>query len=85
MHFILLRSLGILKVLCQLYGVQCLSCVQAWTKAATIPNALVSMLVRLPKIKFAIVTLGEDGCIMLERSVDGKYATVHGFIEEENV
>ncbi|PQQ20016.1 ribokinase [Prunus yedoensis var. nudiflora] len=39
-------------------------------KAASIPSALVSILVRLPKIKFVIVTLGEDGCLMLERSVD---------------
>ncbi|CAB4321699.1 unnamed protein product [Prunus armeniaca] len=43
---------------------------QAWTEAASVPSALVSILVRLPKIKFVIVTLGEDGCIMLERSVD---------------
>ncbi|CAN6554140.1 unnamed protein product [Malus baccata var. baccata] len=41
----------------------------AWTRAASVPSALASMLLRLPKIKFAIVTLGEDGCIMLERSV----------------
>ncbi|XP_019440961.1 PREDICTED: ribokinase-like isoform X2 [Lupinus angustifolius] len=44
---------------------------QAWTKASTIPQALVSMLLRLPNIKFVIVTLGKDGCIMIERSVDG--------------
>ncbi|KAB2620943.1 ribokinase [Pyrus ussuriensis x Pyrus communis] len=43
---------------------------QAWTEAASVPSALVSMLLKLPKLKFAIVTLGEDGCIMLERSVD---------------
>ncbi|XP_068323791.1 uncharacterized protein [Pyrus communis] len=43
---------------------------QAWTEAASVSSALVSMLLKLPKIKFAIVTLGEDGCIMLERSVD---------------
>ncbi|KAA8550679.1 hypothetical protein F0562_002363 [Nyssa sinensis] len=42
---------------------------QAWTEAPSIPSALVSMLLRLPNIKFVIVTLGEDGCIMLERSV----------------
>ncbi|KAM1003676.1 hypothetical protein EV1_003927 [Malus domestica] len=42
---------------------------EAWTGAASVPSALASMLLRLPKIKFAIVTLGEDGCIMLERSV----------------
>ncbi|CAL0299639.1 unnamed protein product [Lupinus luteus] len=43
---------------------------QAWTEASTIPQALVSTLLRLPNIKFVIVTLGKDGCIMLERSVD---------------
>ncbi|XP_028765577.1 ribokinase [Neltuma alba] len=42
---------------------------QAWTQAPSIPSALVSMLLRLPNIKFVIVTLGEDGCIMLERSI----------------
>ncbi|KAK9282322.1 hypothetical protein L1049_005236 [Liquidambar formosana] len=41
---------------------------QAWTEAPSIPDALVCMLLRLPKIRFVIVTLGEDGCIMLERS-----------------
>ncbi|XP_024975305.1 uncharacterized protein LOC112513309 [Cynara cardunculus var. scolymus] len=44
---------------------------QAWTKAPTVPSALVSMLLRLPKVKFVIVTLGADGCIMLERK-DGQ-------------
>ncbi|KAJ0611658.1 putative ribokinase [Helianthus annuus] len=42
---------------------------QAWTKAPTVSSALVSMLLRLPKVKFVIVTLGADGCIMLERSI----------------
>lgn len=42
----------------------------AWTEAPSISSALVSMLLRLPKIKFVIVTLGEDGCIMLERSTE---------------
>nr|KAJ0203823.1 hypothetical protein LSAT_V11C500294690 [Lactuca sativa] len=41
----------------------------AWTEASTVPSALVSMLFRLPKVKFVIVTLGADGCIMLERSI----------------
>ncbi|XP_047312062.1 ribokinase-like isoform X2 [Impatiens glandulifera] len=41
---------------------------QAWTEASSIPSALLSMLVRLPRLKFVIVTLGEVGCIMLERS-----------------
>ncbi|XP_060676103.1 uncharacterized protein LOC107426447 isoform X1 [Ziziphus jujuba] len=43
---------------------------QAWTEAPSIPSALVSMLLRLPNIKFVVVTLGEEGCIMLERSVN---------------
>ncbi|KAK7396478.1 hypothetical protein VNO78_17516 [Psophocarpus tetragonolobus] len=43
---------------------------QAWTEASTIPKALVCMLLRLPTSKFVIVTLGKDGCIMLERCVD---------------
>ncbi|KAL9397829.1 hypothetical protein Peur_012082 [Populus x canadensis] len=42
----------------------------AWTEAPSISSALVSMLLRLPKIKFVIVTLGEDGCVMLERSTE---------------
>ncbi|XP_077227366.1 pfkB-like carbohydrate kinase family protein isoform X4 [Tasmannia lanceolata] len=42
----------------------------AWTEASSIPSALVNMLLRLPNIKFVIVTLGEDGCIMLERSIN---------------
>ncbi|XP_028121987.1 ribokinase-like isoform X3 [Camellia sinensis] len=42
---------------------------QAWTEAPSVPSALVAMLLRLPNVKFVIVTLGEDGCIMLQRSV----------------
>nr|XP_043610658.1 ribokinase-like isoform X3 [Erigeron canadensis] len=42
---------------------------QAWSNAPTVPSALVSMLLRLPKVKFVIVTLGSDGCMMLERSI----------------
>ncbi|KAK4366138.1 hypothetical protein RND71_014018 [Anisodus tanguticus] len=41
---------------------------QEWTEASSIPSALVSMLLRLPKVKFVIVTLGKDGCIMLQRT-----------------
>ncbi|GMP99255.1 hypothetical protein CsSME_00046796 [Camellia sinensis var. sinensis] len=41
----------------------------AWTEAPSVPSALVAMLLRLPNVKFVIVTLGEDGCIMLQRSV----------------
>ncbi|XP_026660401.2 ribokinase-like isoform X3 [Phoenix dactylifera] len=43
---------------------------QAWTTAPSIPSALVSILMRVPNIKFVIVTLGEKGCIMLERSIN---------------
>ncbi|CAH9129446.1 unnamed protein product [Cuscuta epithymum] len=39
---------------------------QAWSNAPTLPSALVSMLLRLPNVKFVVVTLGEEGCIMLE-------------------
>nr|CAD1837426.1 unnamed protein product [Ananas comosus var. bracteatus] len=42
---------------------------QAWTSAQSTSSALVSLLLRLPNIKFVIVTLGEKGCIMLERSI----------------
>ncbi|PKI36053.1 hypothetical protein CRG98_043524 [Punica granatum] len=42
----------------------------AWTEAPSIPTALLSMLLRLPKLKFVIVTLGEEGCVMLERTSD---------------
>ncbi|KAK4728477.1 hypothetical protein R3W88_021465 [Solanum pinnatisectum] len=41
---------------------------QVWTEAPSIPAALVSVLLKLPNIKFVIVTLGEDGCMMLERT-----------------
>ncbi|KAF4378182.1 hypothetical protein F8388_009035 [Cannabis sativa] len=43
---------------------------KAWSGAQSVPNAMVSMLLKLPKLKFVIVTLGEEGCIMLERSVN---------------
>ncbi|XP_022640355.1 ketohexokinase isoform X4 [Vigna radiata var. radiata] len=47
---------------------------KAWTEASTLPQALVSMLLMLPNIKFVIVTLGKDGCIMLERTADSPSA-----------
>ncbi|XP_068491847.1 uncharacterized protein [Phaseolus vulgaris] len=53
---------------------------KAWTEASTVPQALVSMLLMLPNIKFVIVTLGKDGCIMLDRRVDAGPST-----EEVNV
>ena len=40
-------------------------------EASSIPRALVSIILRFPRLKFAIVTLGKDGCIMLEKCVDG--------------
>ncbi|KAF8014833.1 hypothetical protein BT93_H0582 [Corymbia citriodora subsp. variegata] len=43
---------------------------KAWTDAPSLPSALLSILLRLPKLKFAIVTMGEHGCLMLERSPD---------------
>nr|CAD1820924.1 unnamed protein product [Ananas comosus var. bracteatus] len=42
---------------------------EAWTSAQSTPSALVSLLLRLPNIKFVIITLGEKGCIMFERSI----------------
>ncbi|CAO2162827.1 unnamed protein product [Urochloa humidicola] len=47
---------------------------QAWTGSSSIPVALVSMFSRLPNIKFVIVTLGEKGSLMLERSADASEA-----------
>lgn len=44
-----------------------------WTGAPSVPSALVSMLLKLPKVKFVIVTLGADGCIMLDRTEAGAY------------
>ncbi|CAL9189728.1 unnamed protein product [Musa hybrid cultivar] len=41
---------------------------QVWTNAPSVSSALVSILVRLPNVKFVIVTLGEKGCILLEKS-----------------
>lgn len=49
---------------------------QAWTGASSIPVALVHMLLRLPNLKFVIVTRGEKGCLMLERSMTGEYIVV---------
>lgn len=43
---------------------------QSWTGAVSVPSAIVAMLLRLPNLKFAIVTLGEDGCIMIDRRTE---------------
>ncbi|XP_042515771.1 ribokinase-like isoform X4 [Macadamia integrifolia] len=48
------------------------SYIVAWTKAPSMPSALVSILLRLPNVKFVIVTLGVDGCIMLDRCVEAE-------------
>nr|XP_024398785.1 ribokinase-like isoform X1 [Physcomitrium patens] len=40
---------------------------QSWTSAPTVAEALVKMMLQLPRLKFVIVTLGASGCIMLER------------------
>ncbi|KAL6499557.1 hypothetical protein OROGR_027467 [Orobanche gracilis] len=45
---------------------------QAWTDAPSVPSSLVSMLLKLPNIEFVVVTLGEDGCVMLERSSENE-------------
>ncbi|WMV43555.1 hypothetical protein MTR67_036940 [Solanum verrucosum] len=42
-----------------------------WTKAPSIAGGLISILLKLPSAKFVIATLGEDGCIMLERAETG--------------
>ncbi|XP_042054227.1 ribokinase-like isoform X2 [Salvia splendens] len=52
---------------------------QSWTGAPSVTSALVSMLIKLPNLKFVVVTLGEDGCIMLERSNE------NGLTEEVDV
>ncbi|XP_057501329.1 uncharacterized protein LOC130785218 [Actinidia eriantha] len=51
-----------------------------WTEAPSVPSALVSMLLRLPSFKFVIVTLGENGCVMLQRSVAGLYTSLCSLI-----
>ncbi|CAI5984953.1 unnamed protein product [Closterium sp. NIES-64] len=46
-----------------------MACVQAWTGEETLGAALLAMAVRLPRARFIIVTLGADGCAMLDRRV----------------
>ncbi|KAB2068742.1 hypothetical protein ES319_A08G052600v1 [Gossypium barbadense] len=69
----------------RLYETALIIAKEAWTKAPSLPSALLSMLLRLPNLKFVIVTLGEDGCIMLERSVNGgsdaEEIDIHGLLE----
>ncbi|KAH7690984.1 Ribokinase/fructokinase protein [Dioscorea alata] len=45
---------------------------QFWTSAPSITSALMSLLLQFPRTKFVIVTLGCNGCIMLERSCLGE-------------
>ncbi|KAK3415289.1 hypothetical protein EUGRSUZ_H00838 [Eucalyptus grandis] len=45
---------------------------QVWTEAPSLPSALISMLLILPKLKFAIVPLGEHGSLMRERSSEAE-------------
>ncbi|KHN48957.1 hypothetical protein glysoja_025334, partial [Glycine soja] len=52
-------------------------CSANFPAASTIPQALVSMLLMLPNIKFVIVTLGKDGCIMLERIIFPPVPLIH--------
>ncbi|XP_019709713.1 uncharacterized protein [Elaeis guineensis] len=54
---------------------------QAWTTAPSIPTALVSILLRLPHVKFVIVTLGDKGCMLLERSINEAPETEETYVE----
>ncbi|KAL6641047.1 hypothetical protein ACP70R_019228 [Stipagrostis hirtigluma subsp. patula] len=38
-----------------------------WTSISSLPCALLEILLQYPRAKFVIVTLGENGCMMLER------------------
>ncbi|KAH7427408.1 hypothetical protein KP509_10G043500 [Ceratopteris richardii] len=40
---------------------------QVWTGFPTFPGALTQIAIKLPNLKFVIVTLGASGCVMLER------------------
>ncbi|XP_025795483.1 uncharacterized protein LOC112875740 isoform X3 [Panicum hallii] len=42
-----------------------------WTSIPSLPCALLEILVQYPRVKFVIATLGEKGCMMLERSEGG--------------
>eukprot|EP01018_Ginkgo_biloba_P019848 Gb_29403 [translate_table: standard] len=55
---------------------------QAWTEAPSIASALLSMALKLPRLKFVIVTLGESGCIMLEKSIQGN---IEGELSDINI
>ncbi|KAJ8428419.1 hypothetical protein Cgig2_010402 [Carnegiea gigantea] len=55
---------------------------QIWTEASSPAKALLSIMLRLPKLKFVIVTLGEEGCVMLERWLNKAPDSVEMDIEE---
>ncbi|KAL4376597.1 hypothetical protein GQ457_02G004210 [Hibiscus cannabinus] len=57
----------------------------AWTGAPCVPSALLSMLLRFPKLKFVIATLGEDGCMMLERSINGECSCMNCVAAEHHL
>lgn len=40
---------------------------EKWTSISCIPSALLEILVQYPRARFVIATLGENGCMMLER------------------
>ncbi|KAL6641046.1 hypothetical protein ACP70R_019227 [Stipagrostis hirtigluma subsp. patula] len=42
-----------------------------WTSISSIPCALLEILLQYPRARFVIATLGENGCMMLERSECG--------------
>lgn len=44
---------------------------ERWTSISSIPSALLEILLQYPHARFVIVTLGENGCMMLERSEGG--------------
>ncbi|KAK3157732.1 hypothetical protein QOZ80_2AG0127210 [Eleusine coracana subsp. coracana] len=44
---------------------------EKWTFIPSIPSALLEILLQYPRAKFVIITLGENGCMMLERSQQG--------------
>jgi EamA domain-containing membrane protein RarD len=47
-----------------------------WTSISCIPSALLEILVQYPHVRFMIATLGENGCMMLERSEGDQYWTL---------
>ncbi|CAL4925317.1 unnamed protein product [Urochloa decumbens] len=47
-----------------------------WTSIPSLPCALLEILLQYPRAKFVIATLGEKGCMMLERSEAGDDSVV---------